>query len=247
MIHRLAEVPSTNDAARDLARRGAAHGTVVVAEKQTQGRGTKGRPWHSPPGLGLYASFILRPEDSPVGRSLFPLLPLAVGLAALEAINDTAGVQVRLKWPNDLVSGKRKVGGILVESVTRGRTPAFAVAGIGINVNHEESDFPEALRESATSLRLIAGHQVDKEKLLGHLCRSLASWYNSPGRGRASVIGAYEDRMAFSPGDRVRLETRGEGLTGIFRGLTPDGGLLVEQEGTDVSIAFAEIRSLDWD
>jgi BirA family biotin operon repressor/biotin-[acetyl-CoA-carboxylase] ligase len=247
IIRRFAAVPSTNDVARELAREGAAQGTVVVAEAQTRGRGTKGRSWHSPLGLGLYASFILRPDDSPSARSLFPLLPLIVGLAASDAIFDAAGVRAKLKWPNDLVSGKRKLGGILVESATRGEIPKFAVAGIGINVNHEESDFPEELKGTATSLRVITGHPVDKERLLEHLCRSLESWYNSPTRGRVSVIKVFEDRMAFSPGDRIRLQTHRQGLSGIYRGLTPEGGLLVEQDDMAVSVSFEEIQSLDWE
>ncbi len=108
-VHRLESVASTNDAARDLAQAGAAHGTAVVAREQSRGRGTKGRAWHSPAGLGLYASFIIRgPGGGPVPSP--HLLPLAAGLAASDAIAAGAGIEVRLKWPNDLVLGGRKVG-----------------------------------------------------------------------------------------------------------------------------------------
>ncbi len=177
-IRRFESLPSTNDTARELARAGAAHGTVVVADAQTRGRGTKGRSWHSPRGLGLYASFILR-WDGPDGfRAPFSLLPLAAGLAAADAVRDAAGLEARLKWPNDLVHGRKKLGGILTEAVFAAGRPGFAVVGVGLNVNHGEADFPGGIRETATSIRLATGHESDREALLASLCLGLERWYN---------------------------------------------------------------------
>ncbi len=248
IIQRFESVASTNDTARDLVRDGAVHGTVVVADEQTRGRGTKGRSWHSPRGRGLYASFILRWEDPAEPGTPFPLLPLAAGLAAAEAVLGSAGVEARLKWPNDLVYERRKLGGILTEGVFRPGAPGHAIVGIGINVNHEPADFPGDLGRIATSIRLITGRPADREDLLGRLCRTLDSWYNSLIRGeREQIIRAYEGRMAFSPGARVRVTTvRGE-CGGVFRGLTQEGRLRLQGPGRPGSFSFEEIQALDWE
>jgi BirA family biotin operon repressor/biotin-[acetyl-CoA-carboxylase] ligase len=248
IIHRLESVPSTNDAARDLVRDGAAHGTVVVAAEQTRGRGTKGRSWHSPRGLGLYASFILRWEGPGGPGESFPLLPLAAGLAAAEAVLAAAGVEALLKWPNDLVHERRKLGGILTEGLFRAGAPGHAIVGIGINVNHEEADFPEDLRTLATSLRLVTGRPGDGEELLARLCQSLDSWYNSLIRGgRDKIIRATEDHMAFSPGTRVRIATVRDEIRGVYQGLTREGRLRLDLAGRPESFSFEEIQALDWE
>ncbi|MGA2361991.1 MAG: biotin--[acetyl-CoA-carboxylase] ligase [Candidatus Aminicenantales bacterium] len=248
IIHRLESVPSTNDAARDLVRDGAAHGTVVVAAEQSRGRGTKGRSWHSPRGLGLYASFILRWEGPGGPGELFPLLPLAAGLAAAEAVLASAGFEALLKWPNDLVHERKKLGGILTEGVFRAGAPGHAIVGIGINVNHGEADFPEDLRALATSVRLVTGRPADAGELLAHLCQSLDSWYNSLIRGgRDKIIRGAEDRMAFSPGTRVRMATARDEIRGVYRGLTPEGRLRLDRPGRPESFPFEEILALDWE
>jgi len=248
VIHRLTSVTSTNDAARDLVRAGAAHGTVVVADEQTGGRGTKGRAWHSPAGLGLYASFILRWDDPAGLAGSFPLLPLAAGLAAAEAVLASSGVEARLKWPNDLVRDRRKLGGILTEGMLKTGAPGYAVVGIGININHLEADFPADLRASATSLRLVSGRAQEREVLLRALCPSLDRWYNSLVRGEGEpVVRCALERMAFSPGQRVRVATaRGE-EEGLFRGLGPDGRLLLDGAAGVTAFSSAEIEAFDWD
>jgi len=248
VIHRLDSVPSTNDEALRLVRDGAPHGTAVVAEEQTRGRGTKGRSWHSPRGRGLYASFILRWDDPGGLEETFPLLPLAAGLAAAGAVLQSAGVEALLKWPNDLVYGRRKLGGILTESVFRAGAPGHAVVGIGINVNHDEADFPEELRSLATSVRLITGRLGDREELLARLCQTLESWYNSLRRGaKVEVVRAYEHSMAFRPGTRVRVETSRDAIRGVYRGLTPQGRLRLERTGRPEFLSFEEIQALDWE
>lgn len=248
VIHRLASVPSTNDAARRLVGSDAAHGTVVVAEEQTRGRGTKGRAWHSPAGLGLYASFILRWDDPAGLAGSFPLLPLAAGLAAAGAVLESSGVEARIKWPNDLVRDRKKLGGILTEGVLRAGAPGHAVVGIGVNVNHGEDDFPAELKEAATSLRLVSGRVQDREALLRALCRSLDCWYNSLIRGEGeSVVRGCLERMAFSPGRRVRVVTARGDVAGLFRGLAPDGRLLLAGAGGAAAFSAEEIEALDWE
>src|SRR5512135_1982562 len=145
IVHRFESVPSTNDTARAMALGGAAHGTAVLAGEQTSGRGMRDRAWHSAPGLGLYVSFVLRgPED---GAVPFPhLVPLAAGLAASDAVLEAAGLETKLKWPNDILVEGKKLGGILAEGVGAGAAGGFVVVGIGLNVGHAEADLPDDLR-----------------------------------------------------------------------------------------------------
>jgi BirA family biotin operon repressor/biotin-[acetyl-CoA-carboxylase] ligase len=248
IIRKFESLPSTNNTAREFLRAGAVHGTVVVADEQTRGRGTKGRLWHSPAGRGLYASFILRWEDPREFGAPFSLLPLAAGLASAEAILESAGVEVRLKWPNDLVRDRKKLGGILTEGVFRAGRPGHAVVGIGINVNHGEADFPGELKTTATSLCLVTGRPADREDLLARLCQTLDSWYNLLIRGgRERIIRGYEERMAFSPGIRVRVGTAQGETAGVYRGLAPDGRLRLDGAGRPATFSFGEIQALDWE
>jgi BirA family biotin operon repressor/biotin-[acetyl-CoA-carboxylase] ligase len=245
IVHRLESVGSTNDAARELAQAGAAHGTAVVADEQTRGRGTKGRAWHSPRGLGLYASFILRGAAGGPVPSLH-LLPLAAGLAASDAVLAAVGIEVRLKWPNDLVHDGKKLGGILSEGVSGAAGGDFAVVGVGINVGHGLRDFPEGLRASSTSLRLLAGKAVTVEPVFDGLCRALDCWYNALVRGeKGSVVRTFEARLAFPPGVSIWVETPAGTFTGLCRGLDEEGRLLVERDGAAGTVALDAVLSLD--
>ena len=245
IVHRRECVASTNDEARELALAGADHGTAVVAGEQTRGRGTKGRVWHSPPGLGLYASFILRgPAAGPV--PFLHLLPLAAGLAASDAVLAAVGVAVRLKWPNDLVHDGKKLGGILSEGVSGGPAGDFAVVGVGINVGHDPPDFPADLRASSTSLRIIGGRAVTIASVFDGLCRALDCWYNALARGdKGSVIRTFEARMAFPAGRPIRVTTAAGTFTGICRGLDEDGRLVVERAGAAGMVALDAVLGLD--
>jgi BirA family biotin operon repressor/biotin-[acetyl-CoA-carboxylase] ligase len=244
-VHRLERVPSTNDAARALALEGAAHGTVVVAGEQTRGRGTKGRAWHSPPGLGLYASFILRGRDG--GPLPFPhLLPLAAGLAASDAVREAAGFEPRLKWPNDVLHDGKKLGGILCEAVSGTAGGDFAVVGVGLNAGHGPADFPEELRASATSARLAAGRTVAVDVLQGALCRALERWYNVLARGGPeTVVRTFEARSAFPAGAALRIETAEGTFEADYRGLDADGRLVVERRDGTGTVALAAVVKID--
>ncbi len=143
---------STNNDALAAARDGAPNGSVYFADGQQTGRGRGDHSWHSADGEGLYVSVLLRPAVSP---ARLPLIPLTAGLAAAKAISITSGLEVDLRWPNDLLIGARKAGGILVESKTEGDAVAFVVIGIGINV-HQRAFDPE-LSTPATSLELESG------------------------------------------------------------------------------------------
>jgi len=159
---------STNSDALDAARSAAPHGSVYFADEQWAGRGRGGHEWRSAAGEGLYVSVLLRPS---VPAARLPLLPLAAGLAAAQAIRSAAGLTVDLRWPNDLLLGPRKAGGILVEAKTSGGAVDFAVVGIGINV-HQRS-FEPGLATPATSLEMEAGRRVSRQGLLVCLLESL--------------------------------------------------------------------------
>lgn len=147
--------PSTNDEAKRLARGGAAAGTTVVASAQTSGRGTRGRTWHSPPGLGLYLSLILRPPVPDLAG-----LPLRAARAVRDAVEAATGLAASVEPPNDIVWDGRKLGGILCETGFTGDILDFAVVGVGLNVGHRPADFPPDLRGSAVSLAMAAGRDV---------------------------------------------------------------------------------------
>lgn len=241
---------STMDEARALAQSGAADGSVVVADAQDRGRGTKGRSWLSLPGLGLYASYLLRPRRGEVLR--LDLLPLAAGLAARDALRAAAGVEARLKWPNDLVLGRLKIGGVLCESTSRGGAPRHAIVGVGLNLGHGAEDFPPELRPLATSVRLAAGAAPDRDAVLSALIAALDRWTGALRRGeRDAIIESSAAAMAFTPGDKVVLSDATGSFAGVWRGLAADGRFVVEREGASEPGAAAvfgagDVRALDW-
>lgn len=163
VVRRLASTASTNSVALLMAGQGEPAGSVVVAETQTKGRGRLGRGWLSPPGTGLYFSMILRP--SMAWQDLVKI-PLAAGVAICKAIEKECGLAPKLKWPNDLLLGGKKFGGILTETgpVTAGAS--FVVLGVGLNITTPKTDFPPPLQARSTSLFLHTGRVFDKEKLL---------------------------------------------------------------------------------
>jgi BirA family biotin operon repressor/biotin-[acetyl-CoA-carboxylase] ligase len=163
---------STNDAALGLAAHGAAHGTVVVAEEQSAGRGRFGRNWYSEKSSGIYTSIILRPALSPAAA---PLLTLMAGVAAHRAISASAGMTVDIRWPNDLLVNGKKVCGILTEMSAEVDRLHHVVVGIGINVNH--SSMPPELGLIATSLRMEGGRTFSRAQILVSLLKEIEKCY----------------------------------------------------------------------
>lgn len=208
----LSEVGSTNDEAKALAREGAPHLSTVVADSQTSGRGRAGRSWVSPRGAGLTTSFVVRPR-LPVES--WTLLPLITGVAAAEAVAAIAGLSVALKWPNDLRVRGRKVGGILVEA----EPPRFAVVGIGINI--ARVNFPEELREIATTIEGEGG-SADRALLLREVMTRFAALLNDP----EGALRRYRE-MCETLGRDVRVERAGVVIEGTATGIGGDGALEV--------------------
>jgi BirA family transcriptional regulator, biotin operon repressor / biotin---[acetyl-CoA-carboxylase] ligase len=241
-IHSFSSCPSTNDLAKRLAQEGSAEGTVIIAEEQTEGRGTKGRNWHSPRGQGLYASVILRPR-----RADLSLLPVTAGVACVEAIEEASGLRAALEWPNDIVWKRRKLGGILCEGEFLGNAVRFAVLGIGLNINQKREDFPAALRRTATSLRLALGREVDKAGVEKALWPALSLWYAAWVRGRREeIVRAYESRLTIPIGIVVNVRREDGYVRGIFRGIDLRARLKIEEEGKRVLLSPAEILAIDY-
>jgi BirA family biotin operon repressor/biotin-[acetyl-CoA-carboxylase] ligase len=230
---------STNTDALHAARNGAPHGSVYFADEQHSGRGRADHAWHSVAGQGLYVSVLLRP---PMPAARLPLLPLAAGLAAAEAIGALTGLAVDLRWPNDLLIGTRKTGGILVEAHTESQAVAFAVIGIGVNVHQRVFD-PD-LATPATSLDLEANRKVHRRPLLVSLLKSLER--EALGLLDAHAIDTIPSRVAeASTWVRGRpVEVHGpQACTGVTAGLDENGFLLVRTAKGMVRVQTGGIRA----
>jgi BirA family biotin operon repressor/biotin-[acetyl-CoA-carboxylase] ligase len=234
---------STNSDAQAAARSSAPHGSVYFADEQRAGRGRGDHAWHSVAGEGLYVSVLLRPE---IPALRLPLLPLAVGLAAAEAIRVAAGLTVDLRWPNDLLLGPRKVGGILVEAKTKsgidGGAAVFVVAGIGINVH--QLAFAEDLATPATSLDLEAGRRVSRQDVLVSLLKSLereALGLLDPAAG-STVPLRVERASTWIRGRRVEVHGP-QACVGTTAGMNEHGFLRVQTAAGLVTVQTGGIRA----
>jgi BirA family transcriptional regulator, biotin operon repressor / biotin---[acetyl-CoA-carboxylase] ligase len=231
---------STNLEARNLAERGAPEWTVVAAGHQTAGRGRMGRSWASAPGKALQFSLVLRPGLMPADA------PLAALLAAAEmahACLQVAGVRVVSKWPNDLLAGERKLGGILPEAKVSSGALEYLILGIGVNVSMGDEDFPGELARTATSLLLEGGAgAVAYAELLGRFLAGFrASWQGGDGANREDILRRYRAICA-TLGRRVRATTvEGTVVEGAASDLDEHGGLRIGDE----TVAFGEVLHLD--
>ena len=232
LLEAWATIGSTNDRALELGAGGARPFTVVVSDEQTRGRGRRGAAWHSPPSSGLWMSLVLPLRPAPAW------LPLLVGLAVAEAIEGATGaVGVGIKWPNDLVLGAGKVGGILCESAG-----GVVVAGVGINVRAPREGFPEGLRGTATALDIEGAKSLSMSRLAGLIVDGVEALLevDEAGLGAAGLRElATRDVLA---GRRVRTEEAGEGTA---RGIGADGALVLERpDGSRVNVSSGSVRAL---
>jgi BirA family biotin operon repressor/biotin-[acetyl-CoA-carboxylase] ligase len=228
----LEETRSTNDDARARAEEGAPDGHLIVALRQSGGRGSHGRRWVSPPG-GLYFSLVLRPRLT--ARAL-PTLTLAAGLAVAEAVERSApaAAPAQIKWPNDVILSRRKCAGILVESATTANTLDHAVVGIGINVGRVE--LGDELREIATSVP-----EVSREALLADVLSLLETRVASlQSGGPEALVGALESRLAHR-GKRVRVGD----VVGLVEGISPSGALRISTDAGVVEVVAGSLEALD--
>lgn len=225
----LDETTSTNDDARRLAAAGAPPGTIVIAEAQSAGRGCFGRAWHSPPGLGIHLSVVVRPAAPPAE---IPRWTLGAAVAACEACRSCGVDRTSIAWPNDLVFGRRKLGGILVEARTTGVAVHDLIVGLGINVGHRPPDFPPELRHVACSLRDAAsGPSPSRADLIERFLSIFSDVSDALSQGHwASVARRWTELTPDASGARVRVRRRTDGAeeSGTTRGIDDSGALRVD-------------------
>ena len=225
-IHHFFKIDSTNSVAMTLGERGEPHGTVIVAEEQTAGRGRAGHAWHSEKTNGIYMTVLLRP---PIPPQHAPLITLVAGLAVREAILEQTGLTPDLRWPNDLLFGRKKFCGILTEMNAEQDRIHFVAVGIGINVNHER--VPGELSKIATSLRIESKRTQSRVEIVARLLRHLETYYNRfLSEGPEAIVARFCEVSSFARGKRVRIETSSETYTGTTEGLEPGGLLRVRRE-----------------
>lgn len=241
-LHFFRSIDSTNTQAHELAQKGEPEGTVVIADTQTRGRGRLERTWQSPPGRNLYLSIILRPHLSAVEA---PQLTLMAGIAVAETLETYVPGQVAVKWPNDVLLGKRKICGILTEMTATPRGVDFVVVGVGINVNMVREDFDPTLRETATSLCMETGQTMDRLSVAGRLFESMETWYRAFQRDGFPAIRDSFLRYSRIVGQGIRVVFREESQTGIVEDIDGDGAILMrDTAGTVHRITAGDVHLL---
>ncbi len=240
-FHYVAETGSTNDDLKQLAKQGAPHGTVILADRQTGGHGRLGRSFHSPEGQGIYLSVLLRPDCAPAELMH---LTCAAAVASCDAVEEALGLRPGIKWTNDLVWEKRKLGGILTElGINKKGMVDYAIIGIGINCRQQEQDFPPEIRHIASSLTMASGTAVDRAAVAASLLNALHAMSCTLLSGTFAMLRQYRrdcitlgQEISLVRGDEIRygtaLDIDGEGAL-VVR--FPDGHLEAVNSG-EISI-----------
>ena len=233
------ETDSTNTYAKRLGEGDAPHGTLVVADMQSAGKGRRGRGWDSPSGSSIYMTILLKPEDLEPNQA--SMLTLVAAWAVAGGISEQTGLPAKIKWPNDIVVNGKKVCGILTEMSTEIEHINYIVCGIGINVNM--TSFPEEIQTTATSLCLETGQQVRRSTLIASIMRQFEKGYQifMQTRNLEGLQEAY-NALLVNCGREVRILGAKEQYTGKALGINPQGELLVEREdGTVEAVASGEV------
>ena len=229
------ETDSTNIRARKLAEEGAPHGTMVVADRQTAGKGRRGRSWVSPAGTGIWMSMVLRPSMAPMSASM---LTLIAGLAVVKGVKESTGLEAMIKWPNDAVLNGKKICGILTEMSTEVECIRYVIPGIGINVNID--DFPEEIRDKATSLKLEAGRNIKRSPVIAAVADSFEYYYDifMKTSNMSGLKDDYNKALVNKDREVLVLDPRGQ-YKGRALGIDDEGSLLVRQEDGNVSAVIS--------
>ena len=248
-----ASVASTNDIAARLAERGAPHRTAVVAEQQTAGRGRLGRTWFSPPGAGLYVSFVLRPAlgpgritgltdgPGPITGRFAALVSITAGVAFTEAVRMCTHLPVAIKWPNDLVIDRRKLAGILTEAP--GGRFEYLIVGFGLNLR--SAAYPPEIADRATSIEAELGRSIDRGAILAQCLESMALWTDALRAGRAeAILDRWRSLAPSARGARVEWTDAAGPREGVTEGIDDGGALMVRTAGGVERIIAGEVKWL---
>ena len=239
-VLRFESLPSTNTELARLASEGAAEGLAIVADEQTAGRGRLQRTWSSPKGAGLYFSILLRPG---IPQEQWPLITFMAALAVGDALQEGSGLETDIKWPNDLLSGERKICGILAEAI---ETPEGKAVIVGIGINLTQQAFPAELTNVATSVAEAIGGTPSREAILDALLRALSRWYSllSESGGREKIVASWTARSSFATGKAVQVSNGEEVWQGITCGVEADGALRLRTETGQIKLVRAGDVSL---
>lgn len=223
-FHFYPQLDSTNDRLKVMARQGAPHGTVLIADHQTGGHGRRGRSFHSPEGVGIYLSMLLRPNCRP-GELMH--LTCATAVAMCDAVETATGLRPQIKWTNDLVSGRQKLGGILTEL---GLTPQgmvdYAIIGIGINCCQQKEDFPADIQDIAASLSMVTGKVVDRARVAAAMMDALYHMDETLLTGKDAMLMAYRQNC-ITIGQDISLVRGDEVRHGHALDVDAEGALIV--------------------
>jgi len=222
-IHYFRSLPSTNDIAKELAKRGAKEGTVIVADTQTRGRGRLRRRWISPRG-GLWFSIILRPKVSPKDA---PKLTLMTSVAVAKTINKLFDLKAEIKWPNDVLVNDKKICGILTETSTKRDTLDFAVVGVGVNANFSRHDFPASLRGSSTTFKEELKREIELGALLRSLLEATERYYHMFIQGEFKTIRDEWKSLSKFLGSYVEVISFDEKIEGWATDIDENGALVI--------------------
>ncbi|MFW5985684.1 MAG: biotin--[acetyl-CoA-carboxylase] ligase [Halanaerobiaceae bacterium] len=239
-IEYLPQTESTNTTAKNLAASGVEEGTMVLAEKQSSGRGRRGKEWFSPGGTGLWFSLILRPEFTPEKASFLTILTAL----SLEKVLREYRLKPFIKWPNDIYVDNKKVAGILSEISAEIDFVKYAVVGIGINVNQEY--FPEDIKEKATSLKIVSGQNISRKKLLSDILLEFENFYELLlANEEKEILKQWKNKLDIL-GHRVQIKTNNRDYYGRAIDISEGGALILEDESGKQHKFWAGEASLDW-
>jgi BirA family biotin operon repressor/biotin-[acetyl-CoA-carboxylase] ligase len=235
-------VPSTIDAASELARNGEAEGTVVVAEAQSGGRGRLGRKWSSPGGVGIWTSIILRPAIPPRDA---PKLTLLAAVTVATTLREQYEIAAEIKWPNDVVVAGRKICGALTELVAEQDAIKYVITSFGLNVNQTRSKFPPEVRDIATSIRIELGRKVDRPEVFRRILREFDRQYMDFSKSDGSEILDRWRALSGTLGKRVKVQLRDGKVEGVAKDVENDGSLIIDVGGGSLrSVAYGDVTIL---
>ncbi|MDQ0218964.1 biotin--[acetyl-CoA-carboxylase] ligase [Peribacillus cavernae] len=235
-VHYEESVESTQKIAHRLAGDGASEGTLVVAEEQTFGKGRLSRSWHSPKHTGVWMSLILRP-NIPFHQA--PQLTLLTAVAVVQGIEEATDLMPGIKWPNDILINQKKVTGILTELQAEADRIHSVIIGIGINVNQKNDDFPEDLRQKASSLFIESGQPVSRARLIQHILAKMEQLYQLYLDKGFTPIKILWESYAVSLGKEIKASTLTETLYGKALGITDEGVLLLEDNAGQIHTIYS--------
>ena len=221
-------VDSTQQIAHELAREGAPHGTVVIANEQTSGRGRMNRTFYSQSDQGIWMSLLIRPHILPY---LAPQLTLLTATVLAEAIDEMFDIQTHIKWPNDVLINEQKISGILTEMHAEQDQIQYVVIGIGINVFQNEEDFHPDIKKKATSIHLHTDQTIEKHHLVQTILQTFEKQYESFVNSGFPEVKEKWEKYGFKIGEMISIKTMRKSWNALFLGISEDGALITQVPG----------------